>query len=369
MAPLALELSALSQLRHSIVVSGQHRALLDDVLELFQLVPAADLNIMRPGQSLEHVTSEVLGGLSGVFDRLRPDFVLVHGDTTTTFAAALAAFYCRIPIGHVEAGLRTNSIAEPFPEEFNRRAADLLATHHYCPTARALACVRNNPDCGGSAWLTGNTVLDAVRLCYRHDYQFVDAQLADFAAYPGPKLLVTAHRRENWGERMSSICQGITLSLRQFPDALVCFCCHPNPQVRETVTALLGDHSQVMLIEPPRFDVFVNLLAASDLVLSDSGGIQEEVTQLGRFVLVLREETERPEAVEAGFARVVGTAASSIDEAVADCLPRCLSGELPLRLAGDLAASPFGDGYAARAITSRLLEHFGLATQGSRGNI
>jgi UDP-N-acetylglucosamine 2-epimerase (non-hydrolysing) len=361
MAPLALALNAAPEFDHSLVVTAQHRGLLDDVLGLFGLAPQHDLDLMRPGQSLEYITAAALQGLAAAFAELRPDFVLVHGDTTTTFAASLAAFYARIPVGHVEAGLRTSAIAEPFPEEFNRRATDLLAAHYYCPTQRALDNVRANRDCAGAAFITGNTALDAVRLCYRTEFSFADPVLAEFAAHAGPRLLVTAHRRENWGERMHGICRGLLQLLQQLPAARVCFCWHPNPAVREVVAAELGSHPQVLLAEPPRFDVFVNLLARCDLALSDSGGIQEEVTQLGRYVLVLREETERPEAVEAGFARVVGTDPDRIAVEAAEALRAGLPQQ---RTDGAAAASPFGDGHAAERIVGLLRRRFGLDPQG-----
>jgi UDP-N-acetylglucosamine 2-epimerase (non-hydrolysing) len=296
-----------------------------------------------------------------VFAELRPDFVLVHGDTTTTFAAALAAFYARIPVGHVEAGLRTSTLAEPFPEEFNRRAADLLAAHYYCPTPGAAANLADAPGLfGGEVFITGNTALDAVRLCYRADHAFASPELAAFAAHCGPKLLVTAHRRENWGGRLVSICAGLKLALAQFPAARACWCWHPNPAVREAAERELAGHPQVLLCAPPRFDEFVNLLARCDLALSDSGGIQEEVTQLGRYVLVLRGETERPEAVSAGFARVIGTDAGRIAAEVAEALPRCLADSLPGRAAdGALRPSPFGTGHAAERIVAALRGYFG----------
>ena len=363
MAPVVLALQAAAEFEHQLVVTAQHRGLLDDVLGLFGLKPDRDLDLMRPGQSLEYVASAALSGLAGVFAELKPDFVLVHGDTTTTFAAALAAFYAHIPVGHVEAGLRTSTLAEPFPEEFNRRAADLLAAHYYCPTGRAAANLRAAPGLfAGDVLVTGNTALDAVRLCYRADYAFADPQLAAFTAHSGPRLLVTAHRRENWGERLDSICRGLLLALAQFPDARACWCWHPNPTVREAAEARLSGHPQVLLIAPPRFDAFVNLLARCDLALSDSGGIQEEVTQLGRYVLVLRSETERPEAVAAGYARVIGTDAERIAAEVAEALPRCLARDLPRREAhsGPLR-SPFGDGHAAERIVQALRWRSGLS--------
>lgn len=365
MAPLALALDSAPEFAHSIVVTAQHRGLLDDVLALFALRPAVDLDLMQPGQSLDYITSGALGGLSRAFAQLRPDFVLVHGDTTTTFAAALAAFYAGIPSGHVEAGLRTSTLAEPFPEEFNRRAADLLAEHYYCPTPRALDNVRANPDCAGTAFLTGNTALDAVRLQYRAEYAFADPALADFAAHGGPRLLVTAHRRENWGARLEDICHGLALALEEQPAARACFCWHPNPAVREVVARQLGAHPRVLLADPPRFDTFVNLLARCDLALSDSGGIQEEVTQLGRRVLVLRNETERPEAVETGYARVVGTDPPHIAAAVREALA---DGPAAVQ-----TPSPFGDGYAAQRIVEAVRGRFGLPPAAGapalRGNI
>lgn len=362
MAPVVLALNAAPEFEQLLVVTAQHRGLLDDVLQLFGLTPDRDLDLMRPGQSLEYIASAALTGLAGVLAELRPDFVLVHGDTTTTFAAALAAFYARIPVGHVEAGLRTSTLAEPFPEEFNRRAADLVAAHYYCPTLGAAANLQAAPGLfGGEVFVTGNTALDAVRLCYRADYMFADPQLAAFAAHGGPKLLVTAHRRENWGERLVSICRGLKQALAQFPQARACWCWHPNPAVREAAERELADHPQVLLVAPPRFDTFVNLLARSDLALSDSGGIQEEVTQLGCYVLVLRSETERPEAVDAGFAKVIGTDAARIATEVAAALPRCLAGALPAPSAdGAPPASPFGDGHAAQRIVQALRGRFGL---------
>jgi UDP-N-acetylglucosamine 2-epimerase (non-hydrolysing) len=294
-----------------------------------------------------------MNGVGDVLARERPDFVLVHGDTTTTFAAALAAFYAQIPVGHVEAGLRTSTVLRPFPEELNRRLTDVIAAHYYCPTERAAQHIRANADLGGEVFVTGNTALDAVRLCAQPNYAFADAQLAEWAAHAGLKLLVTAHRRENWGAPMESICRGLLGVLEDFPEARICFCWHPNPAVRETVAAVIGNHPSVLLCDPPRFGVFINLLAAADLVLSDSGGIQEEVTQLRKYVLVLREETERPEAVEAGFVRVVGTDVDAIRNAVRSDLPRCVSGDLPPHV-----PSPFGDGYAAEQIVAAVKSRF-----------
>jgi UDP-N-acetylglucosamine 2-epimerase (non-hydrolysing) len=355
MAPVVLALAADPQLEHRLVVTAQHRGLLDDVLELFHLRPAHDLDLMQQRQSLEHISAAALTGLGEVLAQERPAFVLVHGDTTTTFIAALAAFYQQIPVGHVEAGLRTSTVKLPFPEEANRRLTDILAEHYYCPTPGAAANLRACPEHAGRVFLTGNTALDAVRLMQRSGFAFADPKLAEFATHRGPKLLATAHRRENWGSRMESICRGLLSALDAVPEARLCFCWHPNPAVRETVRPLLGGHPRILLSDPPRFDVFVNLVAQSDLVLSDSGGIQEEVTQLGKYVLVLRDETERPEAVAAGYARIVGTDSAALQAAVAEVLPACMHGALPTG-----RRSPFGDGHAAKRIHAAVRFAVGL---------
>ena len=358
MAPLARRLAADSELEHRLVVTAQHRGLLDGVLELFGLTPDADLNLMQERQSLEYLTASALTQLSEVFARLKPDFVLVHGDTTTTLAAALAAFYAGIPMGHVEAGLRTSTVKRPFPEEFNRRAADLVAAHYYCPTAQAAANLRQR-DYGGEVIITGNTALDSAAMLGSADYRFSDARLAEFATHPGPKLVLTAHRRENWGGPLAGICTALADILNARLDARAVFCLHPNPAVREAVEPLLGGHSRVLLVDAPRYDAFINLLARADLVLTDSGGIQEEITVLERYALVLRAETERPEAVEAGYARVVGTDSAAITTAALADLPRCLAGELP----PPGAKSPFGDGQASGRIAAAVRWALGLGQQ------
>lgn len=373
MAPVVLAILGDPQLEHRLIVTAQHRELLDEVLQLFALTPDHDLNLMRERQSLEHVMAGALGGLCELFRQINPAFVLVHGDTTTTFAASLAAFYCGVPVGHVEAGLRTSDLRRPFPEEANRRLTDLLATHYYCPTHGAAVNLLANRDYRGEIFVTGNTALDSVRLMYEQAYEFADGRLAQFSMHAGPRLLVTAHRRENWGAPMEQICRGLLAALEQHPSARLCFCWHPNPAVREVVGPLLGGHPRVLLIDPPRYEVFINLIGHSDLLLSDSGGIQEEVTQLRRFVLVLRDETERPEAIDAGFARVIGTGAEAISQAVADCLPRCLAGSRngsgghsmdgPALPALD-ARSPFGDGHSAGRIRQAVRFALGLEPAG-----
>jgi UDP-N-acetylglucosamine 2-epimerase (non-hydrolysing) len=355
MAPVVRLLSADPGLEHRLVVTAQHRELLDDVLELFQLRPDYDLDLMQDRQSIEYVATTALTGLSEVLAREQPGFVLVHGDTTTTFAAALAAFYRGIPVGHVEAGLRTSTVKLPFPEELNRRITDLIAEHYYCPTEGAAANLRSCPSHGGRVFVTGNTALDAVRLVWDPTAALPSPELAEFAAHPGPKILLTAHRRESWGQALRSICRGLLEALGDHPDARACFCWHPNPAVREIAGPLLSGRPRLLLIDPPRYDVFVNLMARCDLILSDSGGIQEEVTMLKRFVLVLRDETERPEAVSAGFARVIGTGETAIRKAVWEVLPACYREELP----GELP-SPFGDGHAAERVHRAVRYALGL---------
>ena len=355
MAPVVLALQADSQLEHLLVVTAQHRGLLDDVLELFRLKPAYDLDIMQSQQSLGQITSRVLDGVGDILAREQPDFVLVHGDTSTTLAAALAAFYAHIPVGHVEAGLRTSSINLPFPEEFNRRCVDLFAQQLYCPTQGAVDNLTAGGQLAGEVFLTGNTALDAVKLVAAGQFEFADQRLAAFLKQAGPTILLTAHRRENWGKPLADICNALVLSLEDYPEAKAVVCWHPNPAVRETMEPILGGNDKVLLLDPPRFDVFVNLIQASDLILTDSGGIQEEITVLGRYALVLRPETERPEAVSSGYARVVGVALENIREGIAEALPKCVAGSLPPKV-----PSPFGDGNAAQRIHRALRYGLGL---------
>lgn len=358
MAPVVRQLRDDPRLDHRLVVTAQHRRLLDDVLALFELEPQRDLDLMQERQSLEYVFSTALNGVSDALHALGPDFVLVHGDTTTTFAASLAAFYQGIPVGHVEAGLRTSTLSRPFPEELNRRVADLIAQQYYCPTARAADNLRRATHYGGRVFLTGNTALDAVRLVHDEHYEFQDPRLAAFASHTGPRLLITAHRRENWGEPLQAICRGLLAILADFRDARACFCWHPNPVVREAVGPLLDGHPRVLLVDPPRFDEFANLMARCDLLLTDSGGIQEEISLLKRFALVLRRETERPEAIEAGFAALVAPEDDALRKAVGEVLPRCLRGELPPG-----APSPFGDGHAAERVHAAVRFALGLEPQ------
>jgi UDP-N-acetylglucosamine 2-epimerase (non-hydrolysing) len=354
-APVVQLLNADPDITHHLVVTAQHRELLDDVLELFNITAKRDLDLMVECQSLEYIAAQALTGLGSAFDELKPSFTLVHGDTTTTAMAALASFYRHIPVGHIEAGLRTSSVTEPFPEELNRRITDQIAVHYYCPTNGAAVNLGHCPEYNGRTFITGNTALDAVRLVHDPSFVFNDPALSSFIEHAGPKLLVTAHRRENWGAPLAEICHGLKLALADHQQARACFCWHPNPIVRDVIEPILGSMPQVLLVDPPRFDVFANLMSHCDLLLTDSGGIQEEVSLLKRFALVLRTETERPEAVSAGFAQLAVPEREHLRRTIADVLPRCIAGELPAD-----KPSPFGDGYAAERIHAAVRYGLGL---------
>jgi UDP-N-acetylglucosamine 2-epimerase (non-hydrolysing) len=348
MAPVVRALHD-APLRSSVVVTGQHRDMLDQVLQLFAITPDHDLDIMRHGQTLTDITVRVISGLEKVLQQERPDVVLVHGDTTTALAGALAAFYQRIPVGHVEAGLRTEHVYDPFPEEMNRRLIDRVAEMHFAPTQTAKQnLLRENVPCS-SVFVTGNTVIDALLSVVRPDYRFRDAHLAKIAALPERVLLVTTHRRENVGERMVSVFRALREILSRFPDTRVVFPVHKNPAVRTLVRQELGELERVHLIEPPEYEEFAHLMSRAFLVLTDSGGIQEEAPALGKPVLVLRETTERPEGIAAGTLRKVGTATATIVAAASEllsdsCAYACMA----------QTANPYGDGRAAQRIVEVL---------------
>ncbi|MBD3366637.1 MAG: UDP-N-acetylglucosamine 2-epimerase (non-hydrolyzing) [Candidatus Eisenbacteria bacterium] len=351
MAPVVSGLSSSKGIDGRVCVTAQHREMLDQVLELFGITPDVDLDIMTNDQSPRAVTARVLEGVDGVLENERPDLVLVHGDTTTTMAAALAAFYRKIPVGHVEAGLRTHDRYYPFPEEMNRVLADALSTHHFAPTAAAR---RNLIDSGvdpESVVVTGNTVIDAL-LSTAND----PAAPGHGLELEGRVVLVTAHRRENFGEPLASICRALRDVVNRFDDVTVVYPVHLNPSVQRVARELLSGHDRIQLIEPMPYGPFVGLLKASTVVVTDSGGIQEEAPSLGKPVLVLRNETERPEAVEAGTVRLVGTGRDRIVEE----LSLLLSDENAYR--GMAAAvNPYGDGRAAARIVAAIRWSFGLA--------
>lgn len=343
MAPVIKALKETEGLETLVCVTAQHRQMLDQVLDLFSLVPDYDLDIMKERQDLFDITARALEGLKGVFCQEKPDLVLVQGDTSTTFAAALAAFYLKIPVGHVEAGLRTQNKYSPFPEEINRRLTTHLADLHFAPTDWA----KNNLLAEGVAeeniWVTGNTVIDALLSTVRPDYRFHN-ELASLD-FKRPLLLVTTHRRENWGEKMRGIFEAFLAILEEFPEAFLVFPVHKNPVVRDLAREVLGRHERVLLTEPLEYMDLANLMARCRLVLTDSGGLQEEAPSLGKPVLVLRDTTERPEAVLAGTARLVGTDPANIKEAAARLLSDPEEYDKMAR-----AVNPYGDGRAAGRI-------------------
>ncbi len=355
MAPLVLALQDDERFQSVLCVTGQHREMLDQVLSLFALVPDYDLNIMKAGQDLTDVTAGILQGMRGVLAEAKPDLVLVHGDTATTFAATLAAYYQKIPVGHVEAGLRTGNLYSPWPEEANRKLTGTLATLHFAPTQRSVDNLLAEGIAGESVHITGNTVIDALlRVVERFDK---DSDLADslagqfsFLSSDRHMVLVTGHRRESFGGGFERICEALNRTARAFPDVDIVYPVHLNPNVREPVNRLLSGLDNVHLIEPLGYLPFVYLMSRSYLILTDSGGIQEEAPSLGKPVLVMRDTTERPEAVEAGTVELVGTDV----EHICDRLRALLTGdEVYQRMS--LAHNPYGDGKACRRITAAIL--------------
>ena len=355
MAPLVKMLQAQPAFEVKVCVTAQHRHLLDQVLSLFDIQPDYDLNLMKPGQDLYDITSGVLLGLKAVLTDCRPDAMLVHGDTSTTFAASLAAFYQRIPVGHVEAGLRTGNLYSPWPEEANRKLTSTLAQWHFAPTATSRSNLLTEGIAPEAIHVTGNTVIDALlqtrkkivasallRQQFEKDFRFLN---------PARRLvLVTGHRRENFGKGFEQICQALAGIAKTHADVEVVYPVHLNPQVQEPVRRLLGGVENVHLIEPLDYLPFVYLMDKSTLILTDSGGIQEEAPSLGKPVLVMRDTTERPEAVEAGTVRLVGTDAEEIASQA-----NTLLGDAEAWPAMALAHNPYGDGFACERIAQALL--------------
>ena len=358
MAPVVLELQKHpEQIQSSVAVTAQHREMLDQVLHLFQIHTDYDLDIMSPSQTLFDITSRALTGLKDVLAEARPDLVLVHGDTTTTFVGALAAFYHQIPVGHVEAGLRTGNKYSPYPEEMNRKLAGALTDLHFAPTSTARQnLLRENVD-SESVFVTGNTVIDALLATVKPDFRFEDELLTslDFAARR--VILVTTHRRENLGEPMLHVYHALKRIVEEFPDVEVIFPVHRNPKVREVVAAVLGHLERVHLTDPLDYEPFVNLMARSTLILTDSGGIQEEAPSLGKPVLVLRDTTERPEAIAAGTVRLIGTT----EETVYQETQILLSDPVRYRAMSE-AVNPYGDGRASQRIVQTILWRNALST-------
>jgi UDP-N-acetylglucosamine 2-epimerase (non-hydrolysing) len=349
-APVIIELRKYADVVDTkVIATGQHREMLAQALLAFGLKADIDLDIMRHGQSLAQVTTRSLEGLDKALEELAPDYVIAQGDTTTTFVAALAAFYRGIPFGHVEAGLRTPTIRDPFPEEFNRRAASLVTTQHFAPTRWAAKNLQKEGYPRENIFVTGNTGIDAVLATASQ----VEAEW--FPEHEGRVLILTTHRRENWGEPQQRIAKAARQLVDSFEDVLLVVPMHRNPQVRAILTDILGEHMRIKLIEPPDYGPFVKLMQRSTLILSDSGGVQEEAPAFGKPVLVLRETTERPEGVEAGTAKLVGTDGQTIVAEAAKLL-----GNKSAYKEMAHAVSPYGDGLASQRIRCVILQYLGL---------
>lgn len=355
MAPLVKAVEAAEDLEPLVVVTAQHREMLDQVLQLFDVHPSYDLNLMKPGQSLTDITAGVLRGSERIVIKEKPDLVLVHGDTTTTFAGALASFYQQVPIGHVEAGLRSGNMYSPFPEEANRRLTGALTSIHLAPTPQARENLLRegiNPDI---IYTTGNTVIDALMMTIKDDYTF-DDDLEKALNVPGRKVLLTTHRRENLGQPMVQIFRAIRKLHERFPDVHFYFPVHLNPKVRALAKEALSDQERVHMFEPLDYAPFANLINRMDLVLTDSGGLQEEAPAIGKPVLVLRDNTERPEAVEAGTVRLVGADTQLIYDTVETLFT---DEEEYARM--EHAVNPYGDGKACERIVAAIKHYLGLA--------
>jgi len=354
MAPLVLQLKKEEGLEPIVVVTAQHREMLDQVLEIFDITPDYDLNIMKAGQTLTEVTGRVLAGLEGVIKEAKPDMILVHGDTTTTFAGGLAAFYNEVAIGHVEAGLRTFNKYSPFPEEMNRQMTGVLADLHFAPTDEAAENLRceNKPE--DAIVVTGNTAIDALSTTVQEDYH---SEIID--AYADKKIiLLTAHRRENIGEPMHNIFKAIKRIIEEHEDVTVVYPMHKNPKVREIAAQYLADHDRIKLIEPLDVIDFHNFAARSHFILTDSGGVQEEAPSLGKPVIVLRDTTERPEGVKAGTLKLAGVEEEDIYRLIKELLT-----DESVYNAMSQASNPYGDGHTSERICAHIKHYFGLTAE------
>lgn len=353
MAPLVQELAGREELESICCVTAQHREMLDSVLEVFSLKPDWDLNIMTPRQTLSTITSKCLLGMDDAIETLKPDMILVHGDTSTTFAGALSAFYHKVPVGHVEAGLRTYDKYSPFPEEMNRKLVTSIADLYFCPTANNRENLLKEGVSEG-IFVTGNTVIDALKTTVRKDYHFTTDELNQLPYDTKKVVLVTCHRRENYGKPMENIMKALRRVAEDHQDVELVYPVHLSPVVQEAAKGHLGGHPRIHLIAPLAADEMHNLMARSYMVMTDSGGLQEEAPALGKPVLVLRKETERPEAVAAGTVRLAGVEEQVIYDMAHEliCDPNAYE-------AMAHAVNPYGDGHACRRIADAILWHFG----------
>lgn len=348
MCPLVKELKTRKNLETIVCVTGQHRQMLDQVLQAFDVVPDYNLSIMKDKQTLFDVTQNILGKMKEVLEQVKPSVVLVHGDTSTTFVTALAAFYLQIPVGHVEAGLRTYDIYSPFPEEFNRQATGIVAQYHFAPTEISKQNLLNEGKKAEQIYVTGNTAIDALKTTVREDYTHPVLEWVGNSKL----IMLTAHRRENLGEPLKHMFSAIKRIVDEYEDIKVIYPIHMNPAVREIANIILGDHDRIRIIEPLEVLDFHNFLNRSYLILTDSGGIQEEAPSLGKPVLVMRDTTERPEGVVAGTLKLVGTDEEVIYENFKELLNDKTTYEKMSK-----ASNPYGDGFASKRIAD-VLEEF-----------
>ena len=347
MCPLVNELKTRKNVETVVCVTGQHRQMLDQVLDAFHVVPDYDLSIMKDKQTLFDITTNILNRIKEVLEEVRPDVVLVHGDTSTTFVTALACFYLQIPVGHVEAGLRTYNIYSPYPEEFNRQAVGIISQYNFAPTEisrQNLLAEGKKPE---SIYVTGNTAIDALKTTVRKEYTHPQLEWAKDSRL----ILITAHRRENLGEPMKNMFRAIRRCLNEHPDVKAIYPIHMNPAVRKTAGEILGDEERIRIIEPLEVLDFHNFLARSYLILTDSGGIQEEAPSLGKPVLVMRDTTERPEGIAAGTLKLVGTD----EDVIYENFTRLLDDEQEYAKMSN-AANPYGDGFACKRIADILTQ-------------
>lgn len=346
MCPLVNELKRHSEFKTKVCVTGQHRQMLDMVLEAFDVIPDYDLSIMKSGQTLFDVTTNILNEIKNILEQEMPDIVLVHGDTSTTFATALACFYLQIPVGHVEAGLRTYNLYSPFPEEFNRQAVSIISKFNFAPTELSKQNLLREGKSPDTIYVTGNTAIDALKTTVREDYTHPELEWAKDSRI----IMITAHRRENLGEPMHHMFKAIRRVMDEHPDTKAIYPIHMNPAVREIANEFLGGDDRIHIIEPLDVLDFHNFLSRSYLILTDSGGIQEEAPSLGKPVLVMRDTTERPEGIEAGTLKLVGTE----EEQIYREFSRLLADTAEYN-AMSKACNPYGDGHACERIANILL--------------
>lgn len=355
MAPVVRELLKHPEIETKVCLTAQHREMLDQVVDLFQLPVDYDLDIMKQGQSLYDITDRVLLGLKEVLEKEKPDLVLVHGDTTTTFSTTLAAFYQQIDVGHVEAGLRTGNMYSPFPEEANRRLTSVLTTLHFAPTETARQNLLKENQKDDRIFTVGNSVIDALLATVKKDYVFEDKELQDIEEHKRI-ILVTTHRRENLGEPMRNVYRALRRLVETVPDTEVVFPVHRNPLVRQAVKEVLDGVPGIHLVDPMEYEPFTNLMARSAIILTDSGGIQEEAPSLGKPVLVLRDTTERPEAVASGTVKLVGTD----EDKVYNTAYKLLTDEVAYREMAE-SINPYGDGHTSERIVQAILYFYGIS--------